>query len=218
MDLTNKTVCFLGDSITMGHSASAKEKCYVSLFAAAHPEATVHNFGISGTCIAKHYFPKKGMDRKNFITRLAEMPEHADLVCVFGGTNDFGRGDAPMGKFGDTENDTFYGALYALSLALINKYPTARIVYFTPLHRNRKGDSNVAVRADGEWTLEDYVNAVRKNAAYFAFPMLDLHVMSGFQPQVPIIKELYTADGLHPNDAGYERLFRIVNRFIENLE
>lgn len=216
MDLTNKTGCFLGDSITYGHSSSAKEKCYVSLFAAAHPEATVHNFGISGTCIAKHYFPKKGMDRKNFITRLAEMPEHADLVCVFGGTNDFGRGDAPMGKFGDTENDTFYGALYALSLALINKYPTARIVFFTPLHRDHKVE--IAVRDDGEWTLEDYVNAVRKNAAYFAFPVLDLHVMSGFQPQVPIIKELYTADGLHPNDAGYERLFRIVNKFIENLE
>jgi lysophospholipase L1-like esterase len=216
MDLTNKTVCFLGDSITKGHSASAPEKCYVSLFAAAHPEATVHNFGISGTCIAKHYFPKKGTDRKNFITRLAEMPEHADLVCVFGGTNDFGRGDAPMGKFGDTENDTFYGALYALSLALINKYPTARIVFFTPLHRDHKVE--IAVRDDGEWTLEDYVNAVRKNAAYFAFPVLDLHVMSGFQPQVPIIKELYTADGLHPNDRGYEKLFRIVNKFIENLE
>lgn len=220
MDLTNKTVCFLGDSITKGHSASAPEKCYVSLFAAAHPEATVHNFGISGTCIAKRIGPsvKVKMDAQNFLTRVEKMPEHADLICVFGGTNDFGRGDAPMGKFGDTENDTFYGALYALSLALINKYPTARIVFFTPLHRDYKGETGVTVRADGEWTLEDYVDAVRKNAAYFAFPVLDLHVMSGFQPQVPIIRECYTADGLHPNDRGYERLFRIVNNFIEHLE
>lgn len=218
MNLTNKTVCFLGDSITYGHSASAPEKCYVSLFAAAHPEASVLNFGISGTCIAKHYFPKKGMDRKNFITRLAEMPEHADLICVFGGTNDYGHGDAPMGKFGDTESDTFYGALYALSLALINKYPTARIVYFTPLHRDYKGDTGVAVRADGEWVLDDYVKAIKENAAYFALPVLDLNAISGFQPHVPIIRECYTADGLHPNDAGYERLFRIVDNFIKNLE
>ena len=216
MDLTNKTVCFLGDSITKGHSASSPEKCYVSLFAAAHPEATVHNFGISGTCIAKHYFPQKEMDRKNFITRLAEMPEHADLVCVFGGTNDFGRGDAPMGKFGDTESDTFYGALYALSLALINKYPTARIVFFTPLHRDHKVE--IAVRDDGEWTLDDYVKAIKENAAYFALPVLDLNAMSGFQPHVPILRERFTADGLHPNDKGYERLFLIINKFIENLE
>lgn len=216
MHLTNKTVCFIGDSITKGHSASSPEKCYVALFAAAHPEATVLNFGISGTCIAKHYFPQKGMDRKNFITRLAEMPEHADLVCVFGGSNDFGRGDAPMGKFGDTESDTFYGALYALSLALINKYPTARIVYFTPLHRDHKVD--IAVRDDGEWTLDDYVRAIKENAAYFALPVLDLNAMSGFQPHVPILRERFTADGLHPNDAGYERLFRIVNGFIENLQ
>ena len=49
MNLTGKTVCFLGDSITEGAGASAKDKCYVSLFKAAHPEATVHNFGIGGT-------------------------------------------------------------------------------------------------------------------------------------------------------------------------
>ena len=218
MDLTNKVVCFLGDSITKGHSASSPDTCYVSLFAKAHPEATVHNFGISGTCIAKHYAPKKGMDYKHFVTRLADMPEHADLVCVFGGTNDFGRGDAPMGKWGDTDCGTFWGALYELSLALVNKYPTARIVFFTPLHRDHKGESDIAVREDGEWTLEDYVNAVRKNAAHFSFPVLDLRVMSGIQPKIPILKELYTADGLHPNDRGYERLFRIVNKFVENLE
>ncbi len=216
MRLENKTVCFLGDSITYGHSASAKEKCYVSLFAAAHPEATVHNFGISGTCIAKHKAPVINMDFLNFETRIDDMPQHADLVCVFGGTNDYGRGDAPMGKFGDTTSDTFYGALRALSLALINKYPTARIVYFTPLHRSYK--EALAVRDDGEWTLDDYVRAIKENAAYFAQPVLDLNAISGIQPQVPILKERYTADGLHPNDAGYEKLFRIVNKFIENLE
>ena len=219
MNLNGKTVCFLGDSITEGAGASIKNNCYVSLFKTAHPEATVHNFGIGGTRIARQTHPSESPRWDlDFVSRVPEMPEEADVICVFGGTNDFGRGDAPMGKFGDTENDTFYGALYALSLALINKYPTARIVFFTPLHRDYKGESSVTVRTDGEWTLEDYVDAVRQNAAYFAFPVLDLHVMSGFQPHVPIIKELYTADGLHPNDRGYERLFRIVNKFIENLE
>jgi lysophospholipase L1-like esterase len=33
-----------------------------------------------------------------------------------------------------------------------------------------------------------------------------------------VIAEKFTTDGLHPNDAGYQRLFRIIDRYIENLE
>ncbi|MBR3862591.1 MAG: SGNH/GDSL hydrolase family protein [Clostridia bacterium] len=217
MNLTNKTVCFLGDSITKGTGASAKEHCYVSLFAAAHPEATVYNFGIGGTRIAKQTVPSTNPNWDlDFIDRVAQFPATADLICVFGGTNDFGHGDAPMGKLGDTDPHTFYGALHTLSTSLINKYPEARIVFFTPLHRDHK--VHIAVRDDGEWTLDDYVRAIKENAAYFALPVLDLNAISGIQPHVPILKERYTKDGLHPNDAGYERLFRIVNRFIENLQ
>ena len=217
MKLNGKTVCFLGDSITEGAGASKKENCYVSLFAAAHPEATVCNFGIGGTRIAKQTTPSENPRWDlDFVSRVAEMPEQADLVCVFGGTNDFGHGDARFGHFGDKTNDTFCGALYALSTALINKYPTARIVFFTPLHRSTKPEPRY--KGDGYWSLDDYAAAIRENAAYFAFPVLDLRTQSGIQPCVPAIKEAFTVDGLHPNDAGYERLFRMIDRFVENLE
>ena len=59
MDLKNKTVCFLGDSITEGAGASTEEKCFVSLFAKAHPEAKVFNFGIGRTRIAKQIKPSE---------------------------------------------------------------------------------------------------------------------------------------------------------------
>lgn len=217
MKLNGKTVCFLGDSITEGAGASKKENCYVSLFAAAHPEATVCNFGIGGTRIAKQTAPSENLRWDlDFVSRVAEMPEHADLVCVFGGTNDFGHGDARFGHFGDKTNDTFCGALYALSMELINKYPTARIVFFTPLHRSTKPEPRY--KGDGFWSLDDYAAAIRENAAYFAFPVLDLRTQSGIQPRVPAIKEAFTVDGLHPNDAGYERLYRMIDRFVENLE
>lgn len=217
MQLTGKTVCFLGDSITEGAGASAKEKCFVSLFAAAHPEATVHNFGIGGTRIARQTAPSENPRWDlDFVSRVPQMPDEADVICVFGGTNDFGHGDARFGHWGDKTNDTFWGALYTLSMDLINKYPTARIVFFTPLHRNTK----LAPRdkGDGFWSLDDYAEAIRKNAAYFAFPVLDLRTQSGIQPQVPVLAEKFTKDGLHPNDAGYERLFRMVDHFIANLE
>jgi len=46
---------------------------------------------------------------------------------------------------------------------------------------------------------------------------LDLYAMSGIQPKVPALCAAYTADGLHPNDAGYEKLFRIIDGYIANL-
>ena len=217
MDLTNKTVCFLGDSITEGVGASSKANCFVSLFAAAHPEATVHNFGIGGTRIAKQKTPSENPRWDlDFGSRVAGMPAKADLICVFGGTNDFGHGDAPFGHWGDQTPDTFCGALYALSLDLINKYPMARIVFFTPLHRATKPEPRY--KGDGYWSLDTYAAAIRQNAAYFAFPILDLRTESGIQPMVPAAREAFTVDGLHPNDAGYERLFRMIDHFITNLE
>ena len=134
MNLQGKTVCFLGDSITEGCGASATEKCYVSLFAAAHPDTRVHNYGIGGTRIADQKVPTELKYEFPFYTRVEQMEYNADLICVFGGTNDFGHGDAPMGKLGNKTPDTFYGALYTLSEKLLQRYPDAKIVFFTPLH------------------------------------------------------------------------------------
>ena len=217
MNLTGKKVCFIGDSITEGVGASSNEFCYVSRFATAHPEATVYNFGIGGTRIAPQTVPsEKPRWDKDFIQRVDELPEELDLICVFGGTNDFGHGDAPMGHFGDKSPTSFCGSIYTLSVKLIEKYPAARIVFFTPLHRNTK----LAPRwkGDGFWSLDDYADVIRKNAAYFAFPVPELRTESGIQPQIPALCERFTVDGLHPNDTGYERIFNMVDRFIANLD
>ncbi len=216
MKLDGKKVCFLGDSITEGAGASAKEKCYVSLFAAAHPEAEVLNLGIGGTRLAKQTKPSDNPRYDlDFILRADEIPSDTDLICVFGGTNDYGHGDAPLGSFGCKTNDTFYGALYALSVKLIEKNPLARVVIFTPLHRVAEDEPHK--KPDGYHVLAEYVDAIRKNAEYFSFPVLDLYAVSGIQPEIPAICAAYTADGLHPNDAGYEKLFGIIDAYIANL-
>ncbi len=38
------------------------------------------------------------------------MDNDADIIIVFGGTNDFGNGDAPFGEMSDRTPYTFYGA------------------------------------------------------------------------------------------------------------
>ena len=216
MKLAGKRICFLGDSITQGVGASSVETCYVSLFATKNPEAVVYNHGISGTRIAPQHLPSAhDLITGDFCARLEETASHADIICVFGGTNDHGHGNAPMGKLGDTTPETFYGALYTLTAGLIEKAPTARIVFFTPLHK--EDEHRAAVRGDGAWKLCDYAKAIRENAEFFSCPVLDPWKVSGIQPRLPVSRAQFMPDGLHPNDAGHERLCKIINAFLTNL-
>lgn len=215
MDIDGKTVCFLGDSITQGCGASTAENGFVSLFAKAHPKTSVLNCGIGGTRIAAQKVPVSPEFEHPFYSRAEEMSEHADVICVFGGTNDFGHGDAPLGTFSDRTPDTFCGALYVLSEKLIEKYLDATIAFFTPLHCT--GEYVPSLRTDGEWILKDYVNAIRENAERFSFPVLDLYRVSGMQPQIQAVRESFMPDGLHPNDAGHRKVYAAVESFIKSL-
>lgn len=216
MDVNGKIINFLGDSITEGKCASCPEACYVGLFTADHPSATVNNYGIGGTRIAPQRIPsQKPRHDLDFLGRVDDMDDRADLICVFGGTNDFGHGDAPFGTFGDDTPDTFCGALRCLTLKLLNKYPDRRIAFFTPLHRITEGES--APLSPDKRPLVDYVNEIKRNAEYFSLPVLDLWSVSGMQPAVPVINKTYFEDGLHPNDFGYKRLFALVDNFIKSL-
>ena len=216
MELKNKVVCFLGDSITEGAGASSPDKCLVSLFAKAHPEAKVYNFGIGGTRIAKQIKPSENPKYdKYFAGRIKDMPKVADLIFVFGGTNDYGHGDAPFGSFGDTDEYTFSGAVYSLMKKLIETYPDSKIIFLTPLHR--VSELTPAVRRDGEFILRDYVNRIKETAEYFSIPMLDLWSVSGLQPSIEVIKEKYMPDGLHPNDVGYKKLLSIVDSYVKSI-
>ena len=207
MELQNKKILFLGDSITAGVGTSAGESTTFWSLLGRRTGAVVRGYGIGGTCIARQYhilYPE--MDEPYFITRVDAMEDGADVVVVFGGTNDYGHGDAPFGEMSDRTNDTFYGAMHLLCQALISRYPQATIVIMTPLHRlNEEAKINERGVRNGT-TLEDYVEAERRVAAYYGIPVLDLFRVSGLQPEVPQLRERYMPDGLHPNDAGHERL------------
>lgn len=216
--LEGKRIAFLGDSITEGVGASSSDKCYVSVFRAL-TGATVFNCGIGGTRIAvqKNKTVNSPEFDRYFASRIAAMPPELDYVVVFGGTNDFGHGDAPLGAFGDDTTGTFYGAVRRLYLDLYEKYPTARIVAALPLHRlgeECKGAVDGVVRTE---SLFDYVNAIRQTAELFSIPVVDLYAASNMQPQVEPLRALYMPDGLHPSDLGHRRLAEIFANFLERL-
>lgn len=216
MKLQGKTVLFLGDSITEGVGASSPEKGYVSVFkelSGAH----VVNYGIGGTRIAKQRKKSEcAVWDQDFIMRVDEMQSDADVVVVFGGTNDFGHGDTEIGVFESRGEYTFYGALHTLCTKLLNKYPYAEIVFLTPLHRISE---NSTVNEIGRKTepLSRYVAVIREVAGFYGLPVLDLFHTSGMQPKSDMIRELYMPDGLHPSDAGAKRIAHRLYAFLNGL-
>lgn len=217
MDLKGKKVLFLGDSITEGTGASSYENSYVAVFekiSGTHTE----NYGIGGTRIARQNV-RSASERSDldFVGRVDLMDGVADCVVVFGGTNDYGHGDAEIGEFSSRDCHTFYGAMHSLCLKLINKYPDSEIIFMTPLHRD---DENTKLNRNGrpiETPLCEYVKIIKEVAAFYSLPVLDLYSMSGMQPEVPIIKQKYMPDGLHPSDKGAQRIAERLYAFLAAL-
>lgn len=211
MELHGLKVNFLGDSITQGCGCSDFETtCFVSKMRLDYG-VIARNYGIGGTRIAKQKAPSAIPHHDlDFCGRFAEMDDDADVIVVFGGTNDFGHGDAEFGTMQDSTSDTFYGALHTLYRGLIEKYPASTIVILTPLHR--LGETN-----SRGLTLKQYVEAIREVAEFYSLPILDLYASAGLQPSIPVIKATYMPDGLHPNDAGYQLLTNKLAAYLKAL-
>ena len=164
MELQGKKINFLGDSITEGLGTTNTENRFTDILARKYG-AICRNYGISGTRIAK---PKDSKEN-NFCTRVETMSDDADMVIVFGGTNDFGT-EIPLGTMSDCIQSTFYGALHVLLTSLINKYIASRIIIITPLHRSDCEKSHIGERNIGtanNLTLKNYVEVIREVAEYY---------------------------------------------------
>ena len=222
MELKNLKINFLGDSITEGVGASCEQTIYHSVLKKETGLAVVRNYGISGTRFAL----QKGtterpndnyVDVNSFCERFEQMDDDADVVVVFGGTNDYGHGDAEMGNFSDRTPGSFYGACHYLFSGLIKKYIGKTIVIMTPLHRI--GETKIPEgKENGNFgILKDYVNIIREVAEYYSLPVLDLFATSGLQPEIKEIQENYIPDGLHPNDKGNEIIAERLGAFLKNI-
>ncbi|MBQ8741227.1 MAG: SGNH/GDSL hydrolase family protein [Clostridia bacterium] len=200
MNLQGKTAAFLGDSITQGVYYTALDNgeyqwhqmnikyCDV---AGEILGLSIKNYGISGTCICPDTVQ---LPDRAFIKRYNEMDD-ADLVCVLGGTNDFGT-DVKIGNPDDLCEDTFYGALNILCEGLVKKYSGKTVVFITPLYRVCGKNKNGNI-------LADYRDAIVQIAGKkFGFNIID-GLSLGLEKNTENLKELLS-DGLHPTPPAHE--------------
>ncbi len=216
MKLQGKKINFLGDSITEGCGVSCQENVFHQVMKREYGLAEARNYGVGGTRFARQTVPSEPQWDQDFCQRATEMEKDADAVVVFGGTNDFGHGDAPLGDFADREPNTFYGACHFLFRYLIETYPDAVIAVCTPLHRLNEDDpmGDHRYKAYHYGDLKTYVAIIREVAEYYSLPVIDLYANSGIQPKVDIMREKFMPDGLHPNDAGHERIAHVIGNFL----
>lgn len=207
---------FLGDSITEGCAASFPYNNYVSVVQRSLGVA-VNNYGTGGTRIARqiHPTPNSYADH-DFIERVDKMVL-ADMVVVFGGTNDFGHGDAPFGDVKEKLPGTFCGDCSELFFKLKEKFKNKPIIVVLPIHRIEENDKNICKKIAGETKiLKCYHDAINELAVNFGFYVLDLWEEKRLNPNT----EEGTCnfwDGLHPNDDGHKILGEIIADYIRNL-
>ena len=203
-------LAFLGDSITQGSGASNIEFCYVSQVGKMLG-AKVINYGIGGTRIARQKAPS--IDHRHdidFNLRTVLLDRNVDKLFVFGGTNDYGHGDAEWGKVGDTDLFTFHGAVNTLFSTLVETYGKQKIVVILPLKRaNIDTNKNPTT---GKYLIE-YVETIKFYAEKFGLKYIDLY-NEGFSTP-PEGESEFFADGLHPNDKGHRVLAEKICEFLK---
>ena len=218
MELKGLKMGVIGDSITEGAGVADKENIYYNRLARECGVREIYVDGISGSRIARQSTPsEKERHDRDFISRVNDIDEDCDLVIVFGGTNDFGHGDAPLGNPDDNTPYTFWGACNTICEMLLTRFPKSQIVFMGPLHRSVEDDPCGSHKSDPVATLYEYVDIMKTVTRKYSIPFLDLMAVSGITPRIPVIKEMYIPDGLHPNDAGHEKIAAKLNGFLETL-
>ncbi|MDO4739045.1 MAG: SGNH/GDSL hydrolase family protein [Eubacteriales bacterium] len=218
MQLNGKKVAFLGDSITEGVGVEDQSLRYDSRLVREYGIVAA-NFGISGTRLAhQRTASEKPRFDLCFCGRAYDLPKDSEIIVVFGGTNDYGHGDAPFGTPSDATPESYCGAVRFLMRLLREEYPQAAVIFMTPARR--LGDETplpIPGRCEDKRALVEYVDQILLAGKECGVHVLDLYRTLGVDPNLEADREAYAPDGLHFNDAGQEFIARRLAEFIAQL-
>jgi lysophospholipase L1-like esterase len=184
IDFSNKTIVAYGDSITAGAYATTP---YIKALATRF-SATLTNRAVSSTTVS-------GTATNSTNVLIANNDDSGkDFIVIAGGTNDWTLGNA-LGSYGDTTNETFYGALDVICNHLKTNAPNVKVIFITPINRFLNGVRPVA-------TLNAYRQAITETALKYGFAVVDGRQLGMPNTSDTWAKEMLP-DGLHPSDLGH---------------
>lgn len=196
--LKGKKIGVLGDSYVRNHRDPVENAWHYKL--ARKHQMEYYNYGRNGNCIA--------LDLKQWGTamykRYQEMRDDLDYVVVIAGHN-----DASQGRLDSIGIDTFRERLGILCQGLIEKYPRARIFFFTP------------------WTCSDFAGSPRQQVVdamldvcgSYGIPVFDAARRSNIFAASEQFRKIYFQGGkgtdtAHLNSLGHDRFLPVAERFI----
>ena len=206
-----KNVVFIGDSITYhdGHTVDGYSVIgYQQQFRNAG--ANVTSYGYSGYPYAEN--DDTGSIADKIINDVQPDLSSADIVVLFGGSND-ARVGTDIGASNtdynnkNTDPETMIGAIGALIDYARTQNPDAEIYIATPLPG--QGASRPFTK------MYKYVGAIMETAVFWNVPIINTFQKINLQPYSAAWSD-YFLDTVHPNNAGHERLGKIMLSSINN--
>lgn len=210
-------IAFLGDSITFGHGLSDQSRRFSTLVANRLCAEEI-NLGICGTLVARAGLSRA--DGSSFVDRFLQT-EGADIVVVFGGTNDYFWSDTVIESEENEGEEYFKTALCRMCEAWRERFGETKLLFVTPYtHRgigNFLGGAHFTDRSEHDTTeknfnghtLADYVDTIEAVGARYGVPVLNLHKWDVFS------HPLHTSDGCHPNEEGHKLLADVITAFVQ---
>ncbi len=191
-DYSGKTMTAVGDSITWGVASSPSGNTttdsFIQRFAAALG-MTLGLGGGSGYCIT----PADGVSYSLYKS-ITGSTTVKDVFVVAGGCNDYAFG-RPLGAYGDTDTNTFYGALKGICEHFKAEFPLSKVVFITPIGCPYHPDTVVN-------PLNAYRNAIYEMAVTYGFDVVDGSKM-GFSEVENAFSKYSMYDGCHPTGEGH---------------
>ena len=141
--------------------------------------------------------------------------ESVEILFIGHGLNDYHGGDRLDNDEDPYDEYTFTGALRSSVTNIQKAYPHIRIILVTPTYSWYTVQGLTCEELDaGYGILEDFVEAEKQVAAELGVEIIDLY--HDFYPHRSWEDmELYTTDGLHPNEAGREMIAKKVAEYLK---
>lgn len=145
--------------------------------------------------------------------------DQVKILFIGSGLNDYHSGN-PIESTADPYNPydeyTYCGAIRSIVKELREAYPDLRIIFITPPYTWYTEPGLTCEEYDlGGGVLEDYVNAEIRLCEALNVEVIDIY--HDYYPHDTWDDlYLYTDDGLHPNEAGREKIAQTIAEYLDN--
>lgn len=211
--LKGGTIYFFGDSYTAGSGATSSDLRWTTKFA-KYFGATEVNKGIAGATLMKRT-PIDYMGADNMVDRVSEIPAKTAaikmLVFAFG-LNDMGQTAA---AYTTANYKTDYATV--INNAISKGWKARQILIVPPYYIGQDGYDRYAVITGNPAPTKQrhlsFIQASKEVAEQFGTMYWDI-----YNDQVNNNTTLLVSDGIHPNDAGYDYIFRSASTVFDNTD